>query len=89
MIAAIGNAMIGMASAVRQFDRASASIARPEPADPVGDRVDGRGLPPTGSAAELRRGSIEQITAQHSVAANVATVRTADEMIGTLIDIVA
>jgi len=32
---------------------------------------------------------VEQITAQHSFAANVATVRTADQMIGTLIDIVA
>lgn len=31
---------------------------------------------------------VEQITAQHAFAANVATVRTADEMIGTLINIV-
>lgn len=32
---------------------------------------------------------VQQITAQHAFEANVATVRTADEMIGTLIDIVA
>jgi hypothetical protein len=70
MIASIGNAMSGVASAVRRFDRASADIAQPQPADPIGDRV-------------------EQIVAQHSVAANVATIRTADQMIGTLIDIVA
>jgi flagellar basal body rod protein FlgG len=31
---------------------------------------------------------VQQITAQHAFAANVATVRTADEMIGSLIDIV-
>jgi hypothetical protein len=29
---------------------------------------------------------VEQITAQHEVAANAATIRTADEMLGTLID---
>ena len=62
--------MTGMASATNRFDRASARIAQPEPADPVGDRV-------------------EQIVAQHSFAANVATVRTADEMLGTLINTVA
>jgi len=62
--------MTGMASAVRQLDRASVRLAQPEPVDPLGDRV-------------------AQITAQHSFAANIATVRTADQMLGTLIDIVA
>jgi flagellar hook-associated protein FlgK len=37
---------------------------------------------------DLVRDRVEQITAQHAFAANVATVRTADEMIGSLIDIV-
>ena len=32
---------------------------------------------------------VDQITAQHAFEANVATVRTADEMIGSLINIVA
>ncbi|HMG56856.1 MAG TPA: hypothetical protein VK601_25325 [Kofleriaceae bacterium] len=32
---------------------------------------------------------VEQITAQHTLEANLATVRTADDMVGTLIDIVA
>jgi flagellar hook protein FlgE len=32
---------------------------------------------------------VEQITAQHAFEANIATVRTADEMLGTLINIVA
>jgi len=67
MISSIGSAMAGMANAVSRFDRASAAIASPEPADPIGERV-------------------EQITAQHDFAANAATVRTADEMLGTLID---
>jgi flagellar hook protein FlgE len=32
------------------------------------------------------RDRVEQITAQHELSANAATVRTADEMLGTLID---
>jgi len=32
---------------------------------------------------------LEQLTARHAFAANVATVRAADDMIGTLIDTVA
>ena len=32
---------------------------------------------------------VDQIAATHDVAANVAVVRTADEMVGTLLDIVA
>lgn len=32
------------------------------------------------------RDRVEQITAQHDLAANAATIRTADEMLGTLID---
>ena len=35
------------------------------------------------------RDRVDQIAAQHAFAANVAIVRTADEMIGSLIDIVA
>ena len=70
MISSLSSAMSGMADAANRFDRASARIARPEPSDLVGDRVD-------------------QITATHDFAANVATVRAADEMIGMLIDIVA
>src|SRR4029079_9905864 len=38
---------------------------------------------------DLHRDRVDQITAKHDLAANVATVRTADEMLGTLIDIVA
>jgi flagellar basal body rod protein FlgG len=37
---------------------------------------------------DIARDRVDQITAQHAFAANVATVRTADEMIGTLINIV-
>jgi flagellar basal body rod protein FlgG len=32
------------------------------------------------------RDRVEQITAQHDLEANAATIRTADEMLGTLID---
>ena len=35
------------------------------------------------------RDRVEQITAQRSFEANLATVRTADDMIGSLLDIVA
>jgi len=70
MIASLGSAMSGMASATNRFDRASARIAQEPQADPVGDRV-------------------AQLTAAHAFAANVATVRTADDMLGTLINIVA
>jgi flagellar hook protein FlgE len=38
---------------------------------------------------DLASDRVDQITAQHAFAANVATVRTADEMIGTLINIIA
>lgn len=40
-------------------------------------------------SGDVVRDRVEQIAAEHDFAANVATVRTADEMIGTLIDIVA
>jgi flagellar hook protein FlgE len=70
MISSIASAMSGMARALGQFDRASARIAQPEPADLVADRV-------------------EQMTAKHAFAANLATIRTADDMLGTLIDTVA
>jgi flagellar basal body rod protein FlgC len=33
--------------------------------------------------------TVEQMTAQHAVAANVAVIKTADAMVGTLFDIVA
>ena len=35
------------------------------------------------------RETVEQMTAQHAVKANVAVIRTADAMVGTLFDIVA
>lgn len=38
---------------------------------------------------DLIGSSVDQITAKHDLAANVATIRTADEMIGSLIDIMA
>jgi len=69
MISSISSAMSGMASAISQFDRASARIAQPvsDMSDPVKDRV-------------------EQVIAKHAFAANLATIRTADDMLGTLID---
>jgi hypothetical protein len=35
------------------------------------------------------RETVEQMTAKHAVAANVAVIRTADEMVGSLFHIVA
>lgn len=40
----------------------------------------------SGQPEDPIRDRAEQITAQHDVAANAATIRTADEMLGTLID---
>lgn len=76
MISSIGSAMTGMATAVAKLDRASARIAEADPAAPDAD-------------ADPVRDRVDQLTAEHAFAANVATVRTADEMLGTLIDIVA
>lgn len=73
MISAIGSAMSGMANAVNRFDQASARIAQPQTAA-TGDPV---------------RDRVDQLSAQHDFEANIATVRTADEMIGTLINTIA
>lgn len=35
------------------------------------------------------RGRVDQMIAQHEVSANLATIRTADDMVGTLINTVA
>jgi len=75
MISSIGSAMSGMAAAVDRFDRASARVARAGTQDdPEGDVI---------------RDRVEQIADQHAFAANLATVRTADEMVGTLINTIA
>jgi flagellar hook protein FlgE len=41
------------------------------------------------AATDLIQDRADQITAQHAFSANLATIRTADDMIGTLIDTVA
>ena len=75
MISSIGSAMSGMAAAVDRFDRAAARVARAGTEDaPEGDVI---------------RDRVEQIADQHAFAANLATVRTADEMVGTLINTIA
>jgi flagellar hook protein FlgE len=51
------------------------------------DRAAARTAQP--DAADPVGDRVEQITAQRSFEANLATVRTADEMLGSLIDIVA
>jgi flagellar hook protein FlgE len=51
------------------------------------DRASARIAQP--SPPDLIGDRVEQITAQHAFEASIATVRTADEMLGTLIDIVA
>ena len=79
MISSIGSAMSGMANAVTRFDRASARIA--QAGDPATASSDG--------GDDLIGGRVDQITAEHAFAANVATVRTADDMLGTLINTVA
>ena len=75
MISSIGSAMSGMAAATDRFDRASSRIAQA-----------GTG---TGADDDLIGDRVDQITAEHAFAANAATIRTADEMVGTLINTIA
>jgi len=79
MISSISSAMSGMASAVTKFDRASARIAQ------AGDPTSAPGA----GGDDLIGDRVDQITAAHAFAANIATVRTADDMLGTLINTVA
>lgn len=74
MINAIGSAMAGMARASDRFDRAASRVA--QASDP-------------GADTDLVTDTVDQIEAKHAFAANVATIRTADEMVGTLIDTIA
>ena len=39
--------------------------------------------------ADPVRDRVDQLTAQHDFEANIATIRTADEMVGTLINTIA
>ena len=75
MISAISSAMSGMAAATERFDRASARVAQ------AGTD--------TGADDDLIRDRVDQITDEHAFAANAATIRTADEMVGTLINTIA
>jgi len=51
------------------------------------DRASARLAQPT--PTDPLRDRVEQITAQHAFAANLATIRTADDMVGTLIHTIA
>lgn len=76
MISSIGSAMSGMAAAMDRFDRSAARIARVGTGD-------------AGADDNLIRDRVDQIADQHAFAANAATVRTADEMVGALIHTIA
>jgi len=52
------------------------------------DRVAGR-IASEGAEGDLAGNLVELQLARHEVRANVAVVRTADEMIGTLLDVLA
>ncbi|HEY0192910.1 MAG TPA: hypothetical protein VGC42_17460 [Kofleriaceae bacterium] len=74
-----------MAAAVDRFDRASTRVAQ------AGADVDPATATATaaGDDDDLVRDRVEQLSDEHAFAANAATIRTADEMVGTLIDTVA
>lgn len=57
----------------------------PDPAQAVYDVTANAGLVPSGT--DLAVGAVEMISAQHAYAANAQAVRTADAMLGTLLDI--
>jgi hypothetical protein len=71
----IGSISIGMYGMQRQLARLEQSATRTA-----------RG--PAGGSDPVAE-VVEQITAKHAFVANVATVRTADEMLGALLDIIA
>ncbi len=70
----IATAQYGMLAASRRFEASA-------------DRVAQMNVP--GADIDLSTEIVEQITAKHAFSANAAVIRTAQEMAGDLLDIVA
>jgi hypothetical protein len=72
MIDPVSSSLAGIEAGVRQLERSAGEIARMnEDTDDV----------------DLTGAAVDQLSAKHVVAANVAALRAADEMRGSLLDI--
>jgi flagellar basal body rod protein FlgG len=72
MIRGLDSAAAGMAMQAQRFERTAQRIAQ---------------LPGAGGEGDLVADTVEQIDAKQAFSANVAVARTADEMLGTIINI--
>lgn len=70
----IATASYGMLAATRRFEASAVRVA--QMGDPSAD-------------VDLGREIVEQISAKHAFSANAAVARTAQDMLGDLLDIVA
>lgn len=75
-MSSLGIAMSGIAAATDRFERAASTIARAN-----------TGLP--GDDGDLVSPLVDEVEASQSLKANVTVARTADQMLGTLIDVIA
>lgn len=75
MISRVGGAGAGLAAQFQRFERSAARVARAGVGGPEGPDY----------VAE----TVEQMDVKHAVKANIAVIRAADEMVGTLFDIIA
>jgi hypothetical protein len=71
MISSIGGAAAGLSAQFQRFERSAARVAA------TGG----------GAAPDYVREAVEQMNVQHAVKANIAVIKAADEMAGTLISI--
>lgn len=70
----IATAQYGMLAASRRFEASAFRVAQ------MGDPA---------ANVDLGREVVEQVTAKHEFSANAAVMRTADDMMGDLLDILA
>lgn len=73
MISAISSGLAGIQRGMQQMDRSASAIAR-------------MGTTNEGGAGELATNLVDLMQAKNQVKANVAVVKSADDMLGTLID---
>lgn len=73
MVSAISSGLAGIQRGIQQMDRSASAIAR-------------MGATTEGGPGELANNMVQLMQARNDVKANVAVVKTADDVLGTLID---
>lgn len=76
MISALNRALTGMQLNQQRFEQHASRISR-------------AGLPGAGDTVDLPTGIVGTKVAQRGYEANLAVLRTADEMVGSLLDVLA